>query len=73
MKGGAGMVRRKKRSLIFAIMRMSVLPIAILGIIMTAYGQNSVKEGMIFEIQYFQLQKPQIKPKAARTPSVSCD
>lgn len=45
------MVRRKKRSLIFAIMRMSVLPIAILGIIMTAYGQNSVKEGMIFEIQ----------------------
>lgn len=45
------MARSKKRSLIFSIMRMSVLPIAILGIIMTAYGHNSVKEGMIFEIQ----------------------
>ena len=41
------MARSKKRSLIFSIMRMSVLPIAILGIIMTAYGHNSVKEGMI--------------------------
>ncbi len=42
---------RKKRSLIFTIMRMSVLPIVILGIIMTIYSQNSVREGMIFEIE----------------------
>lgn len=45
------MAGEKKRSLIFAIMRMSVLPLAILGIIMTVYSQNSVREGMIFEVE----------------------
>lgn len=45
------MAGRKKRSLIFAIMSMSVLPIAILGIIMTVYSQNSVREGMVFEVE----------------------
>lgn len=45
------MAGKKKRSLIFAIMRLSVLPLAILGIIMTVYSQNSVREGMIFEVE----------------------
>lgn len=45
------MAGKKRRSLIFAIMRMSVLPIAILGIIMTIYSQNSVREGMVFEAE----------------------
>lgn len=41
----------KKKSLIFTIMKMSVIPIAILGIIMTCYSQNSVREGMVFEVE----------------------
>lgn len=45
------MADRRKRSLIFAILRMSVLPIMVLGIILTAYSQNSVREGMVFEIE----------------------
>lgn len=45
------MAGKKRRSLIFAIMRMSVLPIAILGIIMTIYSQTSVREGMVFEVE----------------------
>lgn len=45
------MAGRKKRSLIGTIMSMSVLPIAILGIIMTVYSQNSVREGMVFETE----------------------
>lgn len=45
------MAGKKKRSLIFAIMRMSILPLTILGIIMTVYSQNSVREGMIFEVE----------------------
>lgn len=32
-------------------MRMSVIPIAILGVVMTFYSQNSVHEGMVFEIE----------------------
>lgn len=42
---------KKKHRLVFAIMRLSVLPITILGIILTAYSQNSVREGMIFEVE----------------------
>lgn len=45
------MARKKRKSLIFTIMRMSVIPIAILGVVMTFYSQNSVHEGMVFEIE----------------------
>lgn len=45
------MADRRKRSLIYAILRMSVLPITVLGIILTVYSQNSVREGMVFEIE----------------------
>lgn len=43
--------KEKRRSLIASIMRMSVIPILILGIILTIYSQNSVREGMIYEIR----------------------
>ena len=43
--------QKKKKRLVYAIMRLSVLPISILGIILTVYGQNSVREGMAFEVQ----------------------
>lgn len=42
---------KKKKSLLYTIMRMSVIPIIILGIILTIFGQNSVQEGMSFEVQ----------------------
>ncbi|MCH5251445.1 MAG: diguanylate cyclase [Lachnospiraceae bacterium] len=42
---------KKRRSLIFSIMRMSVIPILILGIVLTVYSQNSVREGMSFEVE----------------------
>lgn len=45
------MARKKRKSLIFTIMRMSVVPIAILGVVTTFYSQNSVREGMVFEIE----------------------
>ena len=45
------MARKKRKSLIFTIIRMSVVPIAILGVVMTFYSQNSVREGMVFEIE----------------------
>lgn len=41
---------KKRRSLIFSILRMSVIPVICLGIILTAYSQNSVREGMSFEV-----------------------
>lgn len=43
--------QKKKKRLVYTIMRLSVLPISILGIILTVYGQNSVREGMVFEVQ----------------------
>lgn len=42
---------KKRRSLIFSIMRMSVIPILLLGIILTIYSQNSVREGMSYEVE----------------------
>lgn len=45
------MKKKKRRRLVFAIMRLSVMPITILGIILTVYSQNSVREGMVFEVQ----------------------
>lgn len=45
------MAEKRRRSLIFAILRMSMLPITVLGIILTVYSQNSVREGMVFEIE----------------------
>lgn len=43
--------KEKKQRLVYSILRLSVLPITILGIILTAYSQSSVREGMIFEVE----------------------
>ncbi len=43
--------RKKKKSLIYSIMWMSAIPIVILGVILTIFSQNSVQEGMSFEIK----------------------
>lgn len=43
---------RKKKSLIVSIMGMSVIPILLLGIVLTVYSQASVREGMVFEIRH---------------------
>ncbi len=48
---GCRIWREKKEKSNFTIMRMSVVPIAILGVVMTFYSQNSVREGMVFEIE----------------------
>lgn len=48
---GVGYGAKKKEKSNFTIMRMSVIPIAILGVVMTFYSQNSVHEGMVFEIE----------------------
>ncbi len=45
------MARERRRSIIFTIMKVSVIPVIILGIIMTAYSQESVREGMSYEVE----------------------
>lgn len=42
---------RKKQSLVFSILKLSVLPVLVLGIILTIYSRNSVREGMVFETE----------------------
>lgn len=42
---------KKRKSLIMSVLKMSVIPLLILGIILTAYGQSSVREGMSFEVE----------------------
>lgn len=42
---------KKRKSLVYSIMRMSTIPIIILGVILTIFSQNSVREGMSHEIQ----------------------
>lgn len=41
----------KKKSLVYSIMRMSTIPIIILGVILTIFSQNSIQEGMSLEIK----------------------
>lgn len=43
--------KKRKKHLVYTIMRLSILPISVLGIILTVYGQKSIREGMIFEVQ----------------------
>lgn len=40
---------KKKQSLVFSILKLSVIPILVLGLILTVYSRNSVREGMVFE------------------------
>ncbi len=40
---------KRKHSLAWVIMEMSVIPILLLGIVLSLYSQNSVREGMVFE------------------------
>ncbi|MCH5264836.1 MAG: diguanylate cyclase [Lachnospiraceae bacterium] len=42
---------KKRKSLIIAVLRMSVIPLIGLGIVLTVYSQNSVREGMSFEVE----------------------
>lgn len=42
---------KKQHRLVYTIMRLTVLPVTILGIVLTVYSQNSVREGMIFEVE----------------------
>lgn len=42
---------KKRRSLKFSIMLISVIPVIILGVILTVYAQSSVREGMSYEVQ----------------------
>lgn len=42
---------KKRRSLVSSILRLSVIPVLVLGIILTVYSQNSVREGMSFEVE----------------------
>lgn len=42
---------KKRRSLRFSIMQISVIPILVLGIILTIFAQNSVREGMSYEVE----------------------
>lgn len=43
--------KKKRRSLKFSIMQISVIPVLVLGIILTIYAQNSVHVGMRYEVE----------------------
>lgn len=42
---------RRKRSIVYTIMEISVIPVLLLGLILTLHNLNSVREGMVFEIE----------------------
>ncbi len=42
---------KKSQSLVFSILRMSVVPILLLGIVLTLYSYRSVRAGMVYEIK----------------------
>ena len=42
---------KKKKSLGFSIMLASVIPVIILGVILTVYAQRSLREGMGYEVE----------------------
>ncbi len=50
-EGGVGYGAKKKEKSNFYHHANVVIPIAILGVVMTFYSQNSVREGMVFEIE----------------------
>ncbi len=42
---------KKRQSLLVLILKLSVIPVLVLGIILTIYSRNAVRSGMVFEIE----------------------
>ena len=42
---------KKRKSLRFSIMLASVIPVIILGVVLTVYAQRSLREGMGYEVE----------------------